>query len=146
FEELSKENHETAELPLPTKITVGFSNLITGSWYIVLPALAILIYAAFRWRGTDRGRAVTDRMKLQIPMSIGDVIQKLALARWSRTFSGSVSAGVPILQAIQLTGETSGNVVVEKAMEEVYDSVKRGGSIAGPISRHDIFPPMVSNM
>jgi type IV pilus assembly protein PilC len=146
FEELSKENHEKAELPLPTKITVGFSNLITGSWYIVLPALAILLYAAFRWRGTERGRAVTDRMKLQIPMSIGDVIQKLALARWSRTFSGSVSAGVPILQAIQITGETSGNVVVEKAMEDVYDSVKRGGSIAGPLATHNIFPPMVSNM
>jgi type IV pilus assembly protein PilC len=146
FEELSKENNEPAELPLPTKITVGFSNAITGSWYIVFPVLILLVYAAFRWRGTERGRAVTDRMKLQIPMNIGDVIQKLALARWSRTFSGSVSAGVPILQAIQITGETSGNVVVEKAMEDVYDSVKRGGSIAGPLTAHNIFPPMVSNM
>src|SRR6202042_415023 len=80
------------------------------------------------------------------PFKIGDVVQKLALPRWSRTFSGSVSAGVPILQAIQITGETSGNIVVEQAMEDVYDSVKRGGSISGPIAQHGIFPPMVSNM
>jgi type IV pilus assembly protein PilC len=74
------------------------------------------------------------------------VIQKVALARWSRTFSGSVSAGVPMLQAIQLTGETAGNVVVEKAMEDVYDSVKRGGSLAAPIEANTIFPPMVGHM
>ncbi|HVV89814.1 MAG TPA: type II secretion system F family protein [Solirubrobacterales bacterium] len=146
FEELAEENHETAELPFMTKITVGASNLITGDWYIVFPALILLVYAGFRWRGTDRGRAAWDRIKLRIPANIGDVIHKLALARWSRTFSGAVSAGVPILQAIQLTGETSGNVVIEEAMGEVYESVKRGGTIAAPLATHEIFPPMVSNM
>jgi type IV pilus assembly protein PilC len=146
FEELSEESTEKAELPTMTKITVGVSNAVTGSWYIVFPAIALLVYATFRWRGTEQGRAVTDRMKLRLPFKIGDVVQKIALARWSRTFSGSVSAGVPILQAIQITGETSGNIVVEQAMEDVYDSVKRGGSISGPIARHEIFPPMVSNM
>ena len=146
FEELAEENHEKAELPMMTKITVGASNLITGSWYIIFPALILLIYAGFRWRGTEKGRAATDRLKLRIPANIGDVIHKLALARWSRTFSGAVSAGVPILQAIQLTGETSGNVVVEQAMEEVYESVKRGGSVAAPLAANDVFPPMVANM
>jgi type IV pilus assembly protein PilC len=146
FEEISEENAEKAELPLMTKITVAASNAVTSYWYITFPAIALIIYAAFRWRGTEQGRAATDRLKLQLPMKIGDVIQKIALARWSRTFSGSVSAGVPILQAIQITGETSGNIVVEEAMEDVYESVKRGGSIAGPISQHKIFPPMVSNM
>jgi type IV pilus assembly protein PilC len=100
----------------------------------------------FRWRGTEHGRAAIDRMKLKVPFKIGDVVQKIALARWSRTFSGAVSAGVPILQAIQLTGETSGNIVIEEAMEDVYDAVKRGGSISGQIAAHDIFPPMVANM
>jgi type IV pilus assembly protein PilC len=146
FEEISEENAEKAELPMMTKITVAASNAVTSYWYITFPAIALIIYAAFRWRGTEQGRAATDRMKLRLPMKIGDVIQKIALARWSRTFSGSVSAGVPILQAIQITGETSGNIVVEEAMEDVYESVKRGGSIAGPISQHSIFPPMVSNM
>jgi type IV pilus assembly protein PilC len=147
FEELAEENpEEKAELPFMTQITVGVSNAVTGYWYIVFPILGLLIYLLFRWRGTERGRAVFDRAKLRIPFKIGDVVQKLALARWSRTFSGSVSAGVPILQAIQITGETSGNIVVEEAMEDVYDSVKRGGSIAAPIAAHSIFPPMVANM
>ena len=74
------------------------------------------------------------------------MIQKIALARWSRTFSGSVSSGVPMLQSIKLTGETAGNVVVEKAMDDVYRSVKTGGSLASPIQQHDIFPPMVGHM
>ena len=74
------------------------------------------------------------------------MIQKVALARWSRTFAGSVSSGVPMLQSIKLTGETAGNVVVEQAMEDVYASVKRGGSLAGPIEQHPIFPPMVGHM
>ena len=74
------------------------------------------------------------------------MVQKVALARWSRTFSGAVSSGVPMLQAIKLTGETSGNVVVENAMEEMYSSVKKGGSIAGPIEAEPIFPAMVSHM
>jgi type IV pilus assembly protein PilC len=147
FEELAAENPgEKAELPFMTKITVGVSDAVTGYWFIVFPALGLMGYSLYRWRATERGRAVIDRLKLRIPFKIGDVVQKLALARWSRTFSGSVSSGVPILQAIQITGETSGNVVVEDAMEEVYDSVKRGGSIATQIAQHDIFPPMVVNM
>jgi type IV pilus assembly protein PilC len=147
FEELAAEHpEEGAELPLMTKITVGASNAVTDYWFITFPAIALIIWALFRYRSTEQGKANFDRLKLRIPFKIGDVVQKIALARWSRTFSGSVSAGVPILQAIQITGETSGNIVVEEAMEEVYESVKRGGSIAGPIARHDIFPPMVSNM
>lgn len=147
FEEMAEENPaEKAELPFLTKITVGASDAITGYWWAILPGMAILAFVGLRWRGTDRGRAAIDRIKLRLPFKIGDVVQKLALARWSRTFSGAVSSGVPILQAIQITGETSGNIVVEEAMEEVYDSVKRGGSIAAPIANHPIFPPMVANM
>ncbi len=87
-----------------------------------------------------------DRFKLRIPMKIGDVVQKVALARWSRTFAGTVSAGVPILQAIKIAGETSGNAVVEQAMDDVYASVKRGGTIAGPLEALRVFPTMVTHM
>jgi type IV pilus assembly protein PilC len=147
FMEIAKENPGTgSSLPAPTQVTVGASNLITGSWYLLIPAIAIFVFALMRWKKTERGRQIWDRAILRIPFKIGDVIQKIALARWSRTFAGSVSSGVPILQSIQITGDTSGNVVVEEAMEDVYDSVKRGGSIATPISRHDIFPPMVAHM
>ena len=103
-------------------------------------------FAFFRWKKTKSGKEMWDRFLLRIPFKIGDVIQKVALARWSRTFAGSVSAGVPMLQAIKLTGETAGNVVVEKAMEDVYASAKRGGSLAGPIERNPVFPPMVGHM
>jgi type IV pilus assembly protein PilC len=147
FEDLAKEHpEEAAGLPIPTQICVTASNLITGSWYILIPALAIVFVGFFKWKKTDRGHALWDRFKLKIPAKFGDVIQKVALARWSRTFSGSVSAGVPMLQAIKLTGETSGNIVVERAMEDVYASVKRGGSLAGPIEANPIFPPMVGHM
>jgi type IV pilus assembly protein PilC len=147
FEELGEEHpDEAASLPLPTQLCVGASNLITGSWYILIPTLAVVIVGFFKWKKTKRGSELWDRFKLRIPAKIGDVIQKVALARWSRTFSGSVSAGVPMLQAIKLTGETSGNIVVEKAMEDVYASVKRGGSLAGPIEQNPIFPPMVGHM
>jgi type IV pilus assembly protein PilC len=147
FEELAEDNPgEKAELPLPTKICVGASDLITGYWYVLLPGIVIAAVLFFRWKRSDQGKAVWDRLVLRIPFKIGDVIQKVALARWSRTFSGSVSAGVPMLQAIKLTGETAGNNVVEKAMDDVYASVKRGGSLAGPIQSNPIFPPMVGHM
>ncbi len=111
------------------------------------PARAVVsIYGLFKWKKTEAGKEVWDRFLLRLPFKIGDVIQKVALARWSRTFSGSVSAGVPMLQSIKLTGETAGNVVVEQAMDDVYASVKRGGSLAGPIETNPIFPPMVGHM
>jgi type IV pilus assembly protein PilC len=147
FLELSAENpQEKIELPMPTKITMGASDALTGRWYILFPAIGGLIFGFMKWKKTDWGRERFDRFKLRIPFKIGDVIQKIALARWSRTFSGSVSSGVPMLQSIKITGETSGNVVVEQAMDEIYESVKRGGSIAGPIEAHDVFPPMVGHM
>jgi type IV pilus assembly protein PilC len=147
FLELSAENpQEKIELPMPTKITMGASDALTGRWYILFPAIGGLIFGFMKWKKTDWGRERFDRFKLRIPFKIGDVIQKIALARWSRTFSGSVSSGVPMLQSIKITGETSGNVVVEQAMDEIYESVKRGGSIAGPIEAHSVFPPMVGHM
>jgi type IV pilus assembly protein PilC len=83
---------------------------------------------------------------MRFPFHIGDVVQKVALARWSRTFSGTVASGVPILQAIEISGFTAGNAVIQEAMNEVYDSVKGGGSISKPLAENAVFPPMVSHM
>jgi type IV pilus assembly protein PilC len=147
FEEIGEEHPgEDSALPIPTQMCVTASDAITGYWYILLPALVGAVVLFFRWKRTERGKEAWDRFVLRIPFKIGDVIQKVALARWSRTFSGSVSAGVPMLQSIKLTGETAGNIVLEQAMEDVYASVKRGGSLAGPIERNGIFPPMVGHM
>jgi type IV pilus assembly protein PilC len=147
FEELASETPgESAELPAMTKLTVGASNIITGSWYIVLPVMIGLVFGFFQFKKTEQGRYAWDRFKLRIPMKIGDIVQKVAIARWSRVFSGTIAAGVPILQAVKIAGETAGNEVISRSMEEVYASVRQGGSIAGPIERSDVFPVMVSQM
>ena len=147
FKEIAADNPDvSSSLPLPTQICVSASNVITNYWFLLIPGIALAFFGFFRWKKTDRGHELWDRFKLKIPFKIGDVIQKVALARWSRTFAGSVSSGVPMLQAIKLTGETSGNVVVEQAMDDVYASVKRGGSLSGPIEENPIFPPMVGHM
>jgi type IV pilus assembly protein PilC len=147
FKELAEENNEASSaLPLPTQISVTASEVITGYWFIIVPAIILLAVAFFRFKRTETGKSMWDRFKLRLPAKIGDVIQKVALARWSRTFAGSVEAGVPMLQSIKLTGETAGNVVIEESMEEVYATAKRGGSLAGPIERNPIFPPMVGHM
>src|SRR5919108_378989 len=146
FEEIAADNpSEDTSLPMMTQITVGVSDFVMQRWYVLIAGVAGAIYAFLRWKKTDRGRDQWDHFKLRIPR-IGDVVQKVALARWSRTFSGMISSGVPILQAIEIAGDTSGNTVVSQAMSEVYDSVKRGGTIAQPIGEHEIFPPMVEHM
>src|SRR3954469_2720438 len=147
FEELAAEHPgESSSLPPPTQLCVSLSEVLTGYWFLLLPGLIISFWLFFKWKKTERGKSQWDRFILRLPFKIGDVIQKVALARWSRTFAGSVSSGVPMLQAIKLTGETAGNVVVEKAMSDVYKSVKTGGSLSAPIEGNAIFPPMVGHM
>ena len=147
FKELAEEHpEEAAGLPAPTQFCVSLSNAITGYWFVIIPGFVLAVFLFFKWKKTEAGHRAWDRFTLKLPAKIGDVVQKVALARWSRTFSGAVSSGVPMLQAIRLTGETAGNIVVEEAMDEVYASVKRGGSIAAPIADADIFPPMVGHM
>jgi type IV pilus assembly protein PilC len=134
------------ELPLITKFTVGMSKAVTGQWYLLL-AGAIGVVVGFRkWRKSTWGRPQWDRLRLRIPFKIGVTVQKIALARWSRTFSALYSAGVPIMHAIEVTGQTAGNAMVEDAMESVIDSVKHGGSIAAPLKEAPIFPAMVAQM
>jgi type IV pilus assembly protein PilC len=134
------------KLPLITQFTVNLSNLVTGSWYILL-ALAIGSVVGFRkWKKSSWGRPQWDKFRLRLPVNIGKTVQKIALARWSRTFSALYSAGVPIMQAIEVTGKTAGNTVVERAMDDVIASVKSGGSISTPLREAPIFPGMVSQM
>jgi type IV pilus assembly protein PilC len=146
FNQLALSNPEVGtSLPIMTQITVSVSDFVTHQWYLLLGGIALGSYAFIRWKKSDRGRLQWDHFKIRIPR-IGDVVQKIALARWSRTFAGMVASGVPILQAIEISGGTAGNAVINEAMGEVYASVKRGGSLAGPMATHAIFPPMVEHM
>jgi type IV pilus assembly protein PilC len=134
------------ELPMITKFTVGLSHAFTSSWYLIFGGAIGLAVGFAKWRKSAKGRPQWDAFRLKIPFKIGDTVQKIALARWSRTFSALYSAGVPILQAIEVTGQTAGNAVLEKAMVEVVESVKQGGQIATPLRDEPIFPPMVAQM
>ncbi len=135
------------ELPAITKFTVWLSHMVTQRFYIMAAVAFAVVFAFRRWKRTERGRMQWDRLKLKFPMKIGDIVQKVALARFSRTFSGLIAAGVPMLEAIDITGRTSGNKVVEKAMEEVRESVKKGGSITAPMAAvPEAFPVMVTQM
>jgi type IV pilus assembly protein PilC len=144
FEKVFKEFH--GKLPALSKFMVGFSHFVTGQWYLGLAIIAVLIISFLYWKKSTWGRPHWDAFKLRIPLKIGDVVQKVALARWSRTLSSLVSAGVPIIQAIEITGKTAGNAVVEKSMDAVVASVKAGGTISEPLKEAPVFPPMVSHM
>jgi len=135
------------ELPSITKVTVSFSHLVTGKPWLLIGIVVGVVYAFRRWKNSKRGKEQWDRIKLRFPFKIGDVVQKVALARFARTYSALIAAGVPMLEAIEITGKTSGNVVVENAMHAVHDSVRNGGTIAAPMrSEPDAFPGMVVQM
>ncbi len=147
FEEIASENPgESAQLPLLTRITMGASDIITGYWFVWIPLLVAGTIGFFQWKKTEWGRPQWDAIKIRIPAHIGDVIQKAALARWSRTLAGTVASGVPLLQSIKITGQTSGNALIEQSMDEVYESVRGGGTIAHPVERNDLYPAMVGHM
>jgi type IV pilus assembly protein PilC len=134
------------DLPMITKITVAASNMVTSRWYILLAVSVGIVVGFKKWKSSEWGRPQWDAFRLRFPFKIGNTVQKIALARWSRTFAALYSAGVPIMQAIEVTGQTAGNTVVERAMDDVIESVKSGGSIAAPLRNAAIFPPMVAQM
>jgi type IV pilus assembly protein PilC len=135
------------ELPAITKFTVWLSHLFTERFYVLFGVVFAVVWLFRYWKNSERGRMQWDRLKLKFPMKIGDIVQKVALARFSRTFSGLIAAGVPMLEAIDITGKTSGNKVIEKAMNEVRDSVKKGGSLTAPMMDvPEAFPVMVTQM
>ena len=135
------------ELPAITKFTVWLSHLFTQRLYVLFGGSRSIVWAFKTWKKSERGQMQWDRLKLKFPMKIGDIVQKVALARFSRTFSGLIAAGVPMLEAIEITGKTSGNKVVEKAMYDVRESVKKGGSLTAPMMEvPEAFPVMVTQM
>jgi type IV pilus assembly protein PilC len=134
------------DLPAVTKVTVALSGLVTGRWYLMIAMGVGMVYAFRRWKSSERGRGQWDAFRLRFPFKIGDIVQKISLARWSRTLSALVTAGVPLLHALDITAKTAGNRVVENAMDAVIESVKRGGTIADPLKAAPVFPGMVTHM
>jgi type IV pilus assembly protein PilC len=134
------------KLPALSQFMVDCSHLVDNQWYILVMVVALSVIAFVSFKRSKWGRPRWDAFKLRVPLKIGDVVQKVAIARWSRTFSSLVSAGVPIMQAIEITGKTAGNAVIEESMAAVIANVKAGGTIAEPLKRAKVFPAMVPNM
>ena len=134
------------QLPFLTRIVMGASNIMRAWWFVIFPMLIIGIFLLRRYKRTESGRQAWDRFKLKIPMSIGDVVVKVTMARFSRTLSSLVTAGVDIIKALEIGGSTAGNWVVEQAIAEVRTRVHEGVPIAQPLAEQPIFPPMVSQM
>src|SRR4051812_4763589 len=134
------------DLPTITKFTVALSDAIKGEWWAFIIVTFGAVTAFRKFKRSEWGRPKWDTFRLRVPMKIGDIVQKVALARWSRTLSALVAAGVPLLAALDITAKTAGNHVVEKAMSDVIESVKRGGTIADPLRHASVFPGMVAQM
>jgi type IV pilus assembly protein PilC len=134
------------ELPTLTKAVLEVSDLLRGYWYIIFPVIGAIVYGFFRWKKTETGRQAWDRFKLRIPVQIGTVVRKIAMARFSRTLSTLVAAGVDIIKALEITAQTSGNWVVEEETMKMRARVQEGAPIAQPLIDSPVFPPMVGQM
>src|ERR671937_1552583 len=134
------------KLPTLTQYVVTASNFLRNDWYIIFPVVFASIYGLKRFKKTEQGRQLWDRLKLKVPMKIGDVVLKVTMARFSRTLSTLVAAGVDIIKALEITGQTAGNWVIEDALAGVRARVHEGVPIAQPLIENDVFPAMVSQM
>jgi type IV pilus assembly protein PilC len=134
------------KLPTLTQWVVNASNFIKTDWYLILAFGIGGTFAFKKWRKTEHGKRNWDRFKLKLPMKIGDVVLKITMARFSRTFSTLVAAGVDIIKAIEITSQTAGNWVVEAALLDAKTKVHEGVPISQPLVENPVFPPMVSQM
>jgi type IV pilus assembly protein PilC len=132
-------------LPLPTRVLLALSEAFRSLFLFIVGGAILAAYLLRRWLKTPRGRAVLDRLKLKVWI-FGPLFHKSALSRFARTLGVLSRSGVPILQALDITSETVNNAVLSDAIKDVQAGVKEGESLAEPLSRHEIFPPMVVQM
>ncbi len=134
-------------LPLPTRVEMSASDLLTSIFGVfVYAGTGAGVFLLLRWKMAEQGRKVWVRVVLRLPAKIGDVVQKVALARFARTLGTLNAAGVSNLQAIEITVTSSGNWVVENALLKSRDSVREGIPIYKPLEEEAVFPPMVTRM
>jgi type IV pilus assembly protein PilC len=133
------------DLPTPTKIVMFLSDFLRANWYLLLGSLIGITIALRRYYKTDNGKLKIDQFTLKIPI-LGDVVRKGAVARFTRTLGTLISSGVPILNGLEITARTSGNKVIEKAIMETKQSISEGNTIAEPLKKCGVFPPMVVQM
>jgi type IV pilus assembly protein PilC len=145
FEQIFHDMLGDKPLPAITTFVITVSRFLQGHWLVIV-GLLVAAVAGYKFANrTARGRSTIDRLKLRVPL-FGDVIRKTAISRFSRTLGTLVTSGVPILQALNITQETAGNMVIARAISQVHESVKEGESIVQPLEASGAFPPMVVSM
>ena len=132
-------------LPLPTRIVMGASRFLKGYWWVVLAGIGTAVFLFKRYAATSNGRLKIDQILLKVPV-LGDVLRKSAVSRFTRTLGTLVSSGVSILDGLEITAKTAGNRVVQDAIMESRSSIAGGDTIAAPLKKSGVFPPMVISM
>jgi type IV pilus assembly protein PilC len=134
-----------AELPLPTRVVIALSNGLVAYGWMGLIALGGLGYALKSYYATNNGRHVIDRILLRMPV-LGDILRKVAVARFCRTLSTLLASGVPILDGLDITARTAGNAIIEDAIQKTRTGIERGETVSGPLRETNVFPSMVVQM
>jgi type IV pilus assembly protein PilC len=134
-----------AELPLPTRVVIWMSNSLVSFFPFIVGALMAFAWAFRSYYKTDSGRHVIDRNTLRMPI-LGDIMRKIAVARFCRTLATLISSGVPILDGLEITAKTAGNIIVEDAIMVTRKSIERGDTISAPLKETAVFPAMVVQM
>ncbi len=145
FQQIFTEMLGNKPLPILTQMVISFSEIVKNNFLIIIGAIAAFVVGFKSFASTAGGQVMLDRFALKAPL-FGTLIQRTAIARFTRTLGTLVSSGVPILQALNITRETAGNAVISDAIGKVHDAVKEGENIVGPLQASGIFPPMVISM
>jgi type IV pilus assembly protein PilC len=132
-------------LPMPTRVLLTMSNVFKSYWYMVLMSVFVFRFFFKRWKKTPKGRETVDGLKLRVPV-FGNLFHKTALSRFASTTAMLLHSGVPILQALDIVIDTVNNKILAKAITDVQGSVREGESMAKPLMKHKVFPPMVVQM
>ena len=136
---------EDAQLPLITQLMLGLSNMLLSLWYILIPLMLAGVYMLLKYLKTPSGKAIFHRFVLKVP-GLKTIIMKIAVARFSRTFSALIGAGVPVLEALNVTARAVGNVVYEAALVEAGNAVESGATLSSQIEKNPLFPAIVPQM
>ncbi|MFY9222936.1 MAG: type II secretion system F family protein [Blastocatellia bacterium] len=132
-------------LPLPTEIVISISDFMAGYWWVILIAIGGISYATKSYYETTNGRRVIDNLLLKFPL-FGDILRKVGVARFSRTLATLLSSGVPILESLDITARTAGNVIIQEGIMKIRAGIEQGQTIVEPLKASGIFPPMVAQM
>ncbi|MDH5511515.1 MAG: type II secretion system F family protein [Nitrospinota bacterium] len=132
-------------LPWPTQVVLNLSDFVIARWYLVFVMPVVLAFLFVKFRQTKKGLIITDRLALKVPV-LGELVQKIAVAKFTRTMGTLIASGVPIIEGLNITARTAGQKVIELAVLEVIDDIKQGKGLSEPLKEQGVFPMMVVQM